>query len=432
MKFSELLDLAQAPGLLPPSRLASDLALITSMTPDLAAASMPSADPTVLAANYATHRPRPVTAVVLTQDEEDRIARCLTALAQDVDHCLLVDSGSADDTAERARGARSDVRIMSAPWADDFSRQRNLAFSEVTEGWLCHVDADEVLTSAHAGRLRRVLGVLDYLLNAFDFVVSPVIADIGGPVYTNTQRVLRADGPFRFRGRVHEHPYTPSGLAPARIVVDVRFDHSGYLPEVMEERGKRDLYVRLARLSQAEEPDNPKWVYYEIRDGLNPSASEAEMQAAFTLLAAVTENAVPDALNYRTERTVDSWSLLCELALRFGDADALRMYTRLLTESGRTVEGTYYDTVLESSRILGRLSVLIDRITSAEGVEEPSNRHLMGRLFELQATLALASGRYEAVLPAYRKATARGVGQSVTEDFAALARLLVEAQTGTV
>ncbi|MER6471042.1 glycosyltransferase [Streptomyces collinus] len=430
MNFSELLDLVPVPGALPPSRLTRDLALITALSPEAAAAQLPSADPETLTAGYASYRPRPVTAVVLTQDEEERIGRCLTALSEDVDHCLLIDSGSTDDTAGQAREARGDTRVLAAPWADDFSRQRNLAFAEVTDGWLCHVDADEVLTPAHAGRLRRVLGVLDYLLDGFDFVVSPVIADVDGPVYTNTQRVLRADGPFRFRGRVHEHPYAPDGQAPARVQVDVRFDHSGYLPEVIERRGKRDLYLGLDRLARAEEPDNPKWVYYEVRDGLDPSASEEELRSAFARLAAAAGNTLPGAPGYRSERIVDSWSLLCELAVRLGDAEALHTYTALLTDAGRVVEATYYRTLVESSRLLGRLAVLVDRIDAVAAEEEASNRHLMGRLFELQSTLALAGGRYEAVLPAYREAVARGAGESVRDDFGMIGRMLGELETG--
>ncbi|MFJ4788961.1 glycosyltransferase [Streptomyces sp. NPDC088794] len=428
MKFSELLDLVPVPGGIPESGLASDLALVTSVSLDLADTALPSSDPVELAAGYVSYRPRPVTAVVLTGNEEERVAGCLSALADDVDHCLLIDSGSTDGTAEQALRARSDARIRSAPWADDFSRQRNLAFDEVTDGWLCHVDADEVLAPSHAGRLRRVLSVLGYLLAGSDFVVSPVIADVGGPVYTNTQRVLPADGPFRFRGRVHEHPYDPDGHAPARVQVDVRFDHSGYLPEVIEKRGKRELYGRLNRLARAEEPHNPKWVYYQVRDGLDGrSASEDELRAAFALLAAHAGDAVPvGPPGYRSERIVDSWSLLCELALGLGEAGALSTYTALLMKAGRTVEARYYRTLVESSRLVGRLSALVDELSSVQADEEPANRHLMARVFELQSTLALAAGRYETVLPAYHESLERGAGRNVTEDLDTLARLLAE------
>ena len=428
MKFSDLLTLVRESGPFSQSKLASDLSLVTSVSLDLADVALPSSDTDELATAYMSYSPRPVYAVVLTRDEEERIERCLAALAEDIDHCLLIDSGSTDSTIARAMKARTDTCIVSAPWANDFSLQRNIAFREVHNGWLCHVDADEVLTSAHAGRLRRALSALDFLLGDHDFVVSPVIADVDGPVYTNTQRIIPADGPFRFRGRVHEHPYDRRGYAPARVQIDVRFDHSGYLPEVIEQRAKRHLYVKLDKLCRAEEPDNPKWVFYEIRDGLDlTSASAAEVRAAFAQLAEAAGTTVPAGPpGYRTERVVDSWALLCELALRLGEADALMTYTTLLGEAGRTVEATYYRTLWESSRLLGALSALVDRIASVGAEEEPANRHLVARLFDLQASLGLASGRYEVVVPAYREATARGAGQGVGEDLTRLARLLAD------
>ncbi|MEV6615335.1 glycosyltransferase [Streptomyces sp. NPDC051051] len=432
MKFAELLDLVHKPGATVGSPLAADLALITAVSQDLMAAELPSCDLAGLEADYAAHRPRPVTAVVLTRDEEDGIARCLSALDQDADHCLLIDSESGDATVDRALRARGDVRVLSAPWADDFSHHRNLAFGQITDGWLWHVDADEVLAPAHAGRVRRALSALDCLLPSSDFVVSPTIVDVDGPAYTNTQRILRADGPFRFRGRVHEHPYDDRGNTPARVQIDARLDHFGYLPDVIDKRGKRDLYGRLNRLSRAAEPDSPKWVYYEIRDALDyRTASRQDLMAAFTELAAATPDAVPAGVpDHRSERIVDAWILLCELAVRFGGADQIRTYTALLTRAGLTVEATYYRTVLESSRLLGRLSSLVDTISSAETHEEPANRHLMARLFELQSTLALASGRYEAVLPAYRKAVARNAGDSAATDFEMLRQLLSDLRTG--
>ncbi|MFJ9666801.1 glycosyltransferase [Streptomyces sp. NPDC101219] len=427
MKFAELLELAHVSGGVPDSRLASDLALITSVSADLADTPLRSSDPAELAERYASHIPRPVSAVVLTLNEEEHIARCLDALGSDVDACLLIDSGSTDGTVDQALRVRGDARVVHAAWADDFSRQRNLAFDEVADGWLCHVDADEVLTSTHRGRLRRVLSLLDHLLPDTDFVVSPVIADTDdGPVYTNTQRVLRTSGPFRFRGRVHEHPYGPDGSPPARVQVDVRFDHFGYLPEVIEKRGKRDLYHRLDELSRSEEPDNPKWVYYQVRDGIDPrSVTERDLRSAFSLLAAHTPDVVPAGPPcYRSERVADAWSLLCELALGLGDAAALKKYTALLREAGRTVEATYYGALGRSSGLLRELSALVDEIDAARDGERPDNRHLMARLLTLQSTLALASGRYDRVVPAYRDAAERGGGQGMIQDFRMLAGVL--------
>ncbi|MCF4138536.1 hypothetical protein L1856_20225 [Streptomyces sp. Tue 6430] len=77
-----------------------------------------------------------------------------------------------------------------------------------------------------------------------------------------------------------------------------------------------------------------------------------------------------------------------------------------------------------------RCERIVDAISPAEAHEEPANRRLMAGLFALPSTLALAGGRYEAVLPAYRKAVARGAGDSAGTDFEMLRQLLSGLGTG--
>ncbi|MFG2408593.1 glycosyltransferase [Streptomyces brevispora] len=410
-----------------PTGLAADLLPIASLSPSLAAAPLPVDDWRQLADRYETHRTASVTAAVLTCNEEDNIGNCLTSLVDDADRVLLIDSGSTDKTVDAARRARADVRVLVASWVDDFAHHRNIALSETTDGWVWYVDADEVLASADAGRVRRVLSALDFLLPHLDLVVSPTIVDTDGTTYCNTQRVLRADTAHRFRGRVHEHPYDDAGYAPARVEIDCRFTHSGYRPEVMEQRGKREEYGRLLAMCRKEEPDNPKWVYYLVRDTLDyRTATPDRLRALFGELATVAKGAVDGRPDYHVERTADSWALLCELALRFGGTEEILEYTGLLQSVDRTVEATYYRTVMEAGRLIGRLSALVDGVTAAEADRAPATQHLMGRLFELQATLALASGRYEVVRPAYEKAARLGVGSSVIDDFRMLRQLLDE------
>ena len=70
----------------------------------------------------------PLTAIVLTQDEETNIARCLECL-KPVDDVVIVDSGSTDATLKTAEDVRSDVRMFEHPFRD-FGDQRNWALGE--------------------------------------------------------------------------------------------------------------------------------------------------------------------------------------------------------------------------------------------------------------------------------------------------------------
>jgi len=92
----------------------------------------------------------PVTAIILTCDEESNIRRCVRHLA-DFDEIVIVDSGSRDRTIERAREARGDARILENPFVD-FGQQRNWALDNANarNPWILFVDADEFMTPALA------------------------------------------------------------------------------------------------------------------------------------------------------------------------------------------------------------------------------------------------------------------------------------------
>ncbi|MFG3494389.1 glycosyltransferase [Streptomyces sp. NPDC047928] len=423
MNFADFLDLAPT---LTGSPLAAGLRPVTAMSPELARTALGPRTPHELSAGYATSTATPITIAVLTRDEAEHIEACLTALVHDADRILLIDSQSTDDTVARARRVRPDVEVLTAPWCDDFAHHRNLALQHITEGWVVFVDADEVLREQDAGSLRKALRALDHLLPSADLVVSPLIVDADGTGYSDNRRILRASTRFRYRGRVHEKPYDREGQAPPRIHLATRFDHTGYTPEVMERRSKRQRNARLLELCRREEPDNATWVYYAVRDTTDFRAAGPErLRALFDELRTAVERPLPDdSPEYLTERNVDAWALLCRLAVGFGGSEEITEFAARLDGVGRHVEAAYFTALMESGRVLTRLSTLADRIAAAARWETVDSRHVMGQLFEIQATVALASGRYDLVRPALHAAAERGAGHGLHEDLALLRELL--------
>jgi glycosyltransferase involved in cell wall biosynthesis len=83
----------------------------------------------------------PVSVIVLTLDEEVNIRRCLDSVAW-ADQVVVIDSGSADDTAAIARSLGAEV--VEQPWLG-FSGQREFALRLplLRHEWLYFVDADE-------------------------------------------------------------------------------------------------------------------------------------------------------------------------------------------------------------------------------------------------------------------------------------------------
>ena len=96
---------------------------------------------------------QPVTAVVLTLDEESLVGRCVGALAW-ADEVLVVDSGSTDATRELA--AAAGARVVEQPWLG-WSAQRNAGAAAASNDWVVFLEADEVMTATLAAAVGEVL-----------------------------------------------------------------------------------------------------------------------------------------------------------------------------------------------------------------------------------------------------------------------------------
>jgi glycosyltransferase involved in cell wall biosynthesis len=81
----------------------------------------------------------PISATIITLNEEERIARTIAAL-DFCDEIVVVDARSTDRTVERAAGPR--VRVLSRDWTG-YADQKNYAARSATHDWILNVDADE-------------------------------------------------------------------------------------------------------------------------------------------------------------------------------------------------------------------------------------------------------------------------------------------------
>jgi glycosyltransferase involved in cell wall biosynthesis len=95
----------------------------------------------------------PLTVTVITLNEAANIDACLASVdfAAEV---IVVDSGSADNTAEIARGRGA--RVMTREWAG-YSAQKNFAADQASHDWILSVDADERVTPELADEVRRIV-----------------------------------------------------------------------------------------------------------------------------------------------------------------------------------------------------------------------------------------------------------------------------------
>ncbi len=87
----------------------------------------------------------PITAVVVTKNEEARLARCLASL-KNFSEVIVVDSGSADRTAEIAYNYGA--HVINFRWNGRYPKKRQWILDHVAmrHEWVFFIDADEVAT----------------------------------------------------------------------------------------------------------------------------------------------------------------------------------------------------------------------------------------------------------------------------------------------
>ena len=132
--------------------------------------------------------PPPLSGVVITRDEGDRIQRCLASLVPVCREVIVLDSGSTDDTVAKARAAGA--RVEHQEWLG-YSSQKNMAIARATQPWVLLLDADEWLEpaaqdavralfadgrveAADAWRLRRRVHFLGHRMRGGGFAREPV------------------------------------------------------------------------------------------------------------------------------------------------------------------------------------------------------------------------------------------------------------------
>jgi len=94
-----------------------------------------------------------VSATVICQDEEARIARCLESVAW-CDEIVVVDGGSHDGTVGIARRFTDNVLVHAWP---GHRAQKQFALDAATGEWVLNVDADECVTADLAVEVRAAL-----------------------------------------------------------------------------------------------------------------------------------------------------------------------------------------------------------------------------------------------------------------------------------
>lgn len=320
------------------------------------------------------------TIVILARDEERCIGRCLDSVTgRDLGDILVVDTGSVDKTLSIVDGYRDrGVRLVQTQWAHSFANARNAAIAAVRTGWIVFLDADEWFTEEAVTRLGPTLADLD-THDVSRAVFAPSIVHVDrGEVSSDVPRIFKADTGIRYVGAVHEYPVV-KGEPVDVIGVDLPINHDGYERSVTIEKDKRKRNLRLLEAARISDPDNPRWLYYTIRDGL-PVLDHERILELCTALKNVASNP-PRTGDRRDAGTYLHLALAsaCQRLVTMGDWPTVHQYCDELP----TVDAHYFRTMFEllsgalTSRDLMRtISLRGDEQLIHASAIDPSGRHV--------------------------------------------------------
>ncbi len=139
--------------------------------------------------------------IILTNNEENNIKRCLDSLPKDIE-IIIVDSGSTDNTLNIAQ--KYGAKIFKNKLID-FSSQRNFGIDPSSNNWVFFIDADEELSPELKNKLPILIenkeGIIGFDIRRHNYMLGKQLKHCWNP-----DHVLRLFNKnfARYEGKVHE------------------------------------------------------------------------------------------------------------------------------------------------------------------------------------------------------------------------------------
>lgn len=193
---------------------------------------------------------------MIVKNESSLLSRCLESIKDIADEIIIADTGSEDDTKEKARLYTD--KIYDFPWVDDFSAARNFAFSKASKDYIMWLDADDILTEESVKLLKKFKTAADC---SADMIMMPYQAafDEGGRCTFSyyRERLMKREAGFVWEGAVHE-AIAPRGNT---VYLDIPVEHR---PE-HKESSERNIKIYEKLLAQ-KGTLNARECYYYARE----------------------------------------------------------------------------------------------------------------------------------------------------------------------
>lgn len=166
--------------------------------------------------------------IVITKNEEDRIARCLESVKSIADEIILLDSGSTDSTVEIAKTYTD--KVYQTDWPG-YGPQKQRALEKASCDWVLSIDADEVVDKKLAEKITLLLSKEKINENAFRLRWGTIFLGKRlrfGRAARAPKRLFKRQGARFTDAKVHEHIVTDGITGKIRAGYLLHYSHRDY------------------------------------------------------------------------------------------------------------------------------------------------------------------------------------------------------------
>lgn len=203
----------------------------------------------------------PVSAVIITKNEDRYIQRCLESLAW-ADEIVVIDAESSDRTPEICQDPNQSwarkIRFIPRKWTG-FKDQRTFAMNTASHDWILVVDADEACSPELAHKIRELLESNEgppskaYKVRRIEYFLGKQIQyGIWNPSYQD--RFFHRNG-VRYVNDIHEYPIFP---APAQLIHEPLHHAPDFSPERFLDKMNR--YTSIEAMDRVKQGQRTYWL----------------------------------------------------------------------------------------------------------------------------------------------------------------------------
>ena len=238
---------------------------------------------------------------MIVKNEEKDIKTALSWGRELMSEQIVVDTGSTDRTVEIAESMGA--RVIHFDWIDDFAAAKNYALDNCHGDWIFILDADEYFSKEDAEKLPGIIEAADKA--GFCAVQTGLISIDGkGGILDKSShiRILKNIKEIRYKRRIHEIiPFSPDQKI-YDASKDVTIIHTGYIDEVIKNKGKKNRNISMLLKELETNPEDPEILGYLADE----YATDNRLKALPLYKKAI--SCLPDKIDIRDWRTATTFT----------------------------------------------------------------------------------------------------------------------------